>query len=123
MNEDVSEIVLDSIRNDMAVIGKSLHILAQRVIEEEISDYPIFVASQEYLDIGKPIFDRDVVHVNWFFNISFLEDFLRKGLINSDKTHQFKRTFGDPLKKACVFVITEESGQFVFVPYDPDAEE
>lgn len=123
MQDEASELILDSIRNDMAIVGKSLHTLAQRVIEEEISDYPVFVASQEYVDIGKPIFDRDVIHVNWFFNVSFLEDFVKKGLIQAEKVNQFKRTYGDASQKACVFVITEDTGQFVFVPYDPDSEE
>ncbi|MEZ4826115.1 MAG: hypothetical protein R3C61_07450 [Bacteroidia bacterium] len=123
MNEEPGEIILESIRNDMAVVGRSLYTLAQRVIEEEISDYPIFIASQDYVDIGKPIFDRDVVQVNWFFNVSFLEDFVKKGLIQAERANQFKRTFNDPSRKACVFVISEDTGRFVFVPYDPDEEE
>lgn len=122
MAGEANEVVFDSIRNDLAVVGLTLKELAGRVIDEEISSYPLFIASQEFIDLGKPIFDRDVVQVNWFYNVSFLEDFLKKGLIKPEKVSSFKRTWGDPTEKACVFVITEEGGQFIFVPFDPDGE-
>ena len=120
----VSPLILESIQNDVAQIGPQLRVISERVINEEISEYPLFVASQEVVDIGRAIFDRDAIDLNWFFTATILEDFVRRGLISQTKLHEFQRTFGDPLEKACIFVITEQQeGHFVFVPFDVDGNE
>lgn len=118
MAAELNNLILTSIRNDVAVVGSQLKAIAERVIEEGISEYPVFVASQQIIDIGKPIFDRDEVQINWFFSASILEDFLRRDLVNNAKLGEFQAAFGNPMTTACIFVIAEEKGQFVFVPYD-----
>ena len=123
MNESEKALILESIKNDVALVGKALKVISEKVVEEGISEYPLFIASQEYVDIGKPVFDRDSVQLNWFFNASILEDFTQKRIISPDKAANFTRTFGDPSEKACIFVIKGQEAFFVFVPYDPDAEE
>lgn len=123
MNPELNPTVLESIQNDVAQVGDSLRMIAQRVIEEGISEYPVFIAAQEWVDLGKPIFDRDSVQLNWFFNASILEDFVRKNIVTADRVKDFQKAFGDPNERACVFVITPEVQQFIFVPYDIDAPE
>lgn len=118
MTDTEKDLILESIRNDVALVGAALQTISQKVMEEGISDYPLFIASQEYVDIGKPVFDRDSVQLNWFFNASILEDFTQKRLISPDKAASFTRTFGNPLEKACIFVVKPEDAFFVFVPYD-----
>ncbi|MEM7370072.1 MAG: hypothetical protein AAF587_15810 [Bacteroidota bacterium] len=112
------ELILESIRNDVAQIGRDLQIIAKRVIEEGISEYPIFVAAQKILDIGKLIFDPETANLNWYFFASMLEDFINRDIIQRSKVKEFQDAYGDPLEKACILVLTEESMQIVFVPYD-----
>lgn len=121
MSQQLNPLVLESIQNDVAQVGDSLKVIAERVITEGISEFPVFIASQEWVDLGKPIFDRDSVQLNWFFSASILEDFVRRDIVKTDKVKGFKQTYGDPLERACVFVVTPEVQQFVFVPYDVDA--
>lgn len=122
MTDTEKDLILESIRNDVALVGPALKTISAKVVEEGISEYPLFIASQEYVDIGKPVFDRDSVQLNWFFNASILEDFTQKRLISPDKAANFTRTFGDPHEKACIFVIKGESAFFVFVPYNVEKE-
>ena len=112
--------ILESIQNDVAEIGDQLREIASRVIEEGISEYPVFVAAHQWVDLGRPIFDRDAVQVNWFFFASILEEFVQKKIVLQDKLRAFQRTFGDPMETACIFVITESEARFVFVPYSID---
>jgi hypothetical protein len=109
--------VLESLQNDLEQVGPTLQKLAQMVISEEISEYPIFVAAHQMVEIGKPVFDLDDVQVNWFFSISTMEEILQKGILKSENLNRFRRTYSDPAEKACIFVITEELAQIVFVPY------
>ncbi|RMG29192.1 MAG: hypothetical protein D6730_04345 [Bacteroidetes bacterium] len=114
--------ILESLQNDVAQVGGHLREISRRVIEEGISDYPVFVAAQEIVDIGKPIFDRDSMPLNWFFSASILEDFVRKKIVLKENLQQFRRTFGDPMKKACIFVVTRDEARFVFVPFEEEEE-
>lgn len=117
MDNALAEILIESIRNDVALVGPHLKAISERVISEQISDFPVFVAAQSIVDVGKPIFDRDSVQLNWFFNASILEEFIRREIVKPDRVAAFKRAFGDPLETACIFVVTPENAQFVFVPF------
>ena len=116
--EEPLDLIVESIRNDLTQVGDDLQYLAHQVIEEDISAHPIFIASHDYIDIGKPIFDRDHTPLNWFFNATILEDFIRRDLIKADKVPEFRRAAGDPKETAAIFVIVEDEGRWVFVPYD-----
>ncbi|MFK7971056.1 MAG: hypothetical protein AB8F95_11845 [Bacteroidia bacterium] len=111
------EDIVESLKNDLDQVGETLHKLAQVVIKEEISDFPVFVAAQQIVDIGKPVFDLDDVQINWFFSISTMEEFLQKGIIKSENLNRFRRTYNDPSEQACIFVVTEDDARIVFVPY------
>lgn len=121
MSQSINPLILESIQNDVAQVGDSLKLIAERVISEGISEYPVFIAAQDWVDLGKPIFDRDSVQLNWFFNASILEDFVSKDIVKTDKVKGFKAAYGDPLERACIFVVTPELQQFIFVPYDVDS--
>ncbi|MEM6264305.1 MAG: hypothetical protein AAGI38_17460 [Bacteroidota bacterium] len=112
------DLLLESLKNDMAQVGATLKVLAGRVINEGVSDYPVFVASQTVVDIGMPIFDQDALPLNWFFYATILEDFVKKGIVKQENLSRFQRTFNDPEEKACIFLVTPEAGKFVFVPYE-----
>lgn len=120
--DDSLELLLESLRNDISLVGHSLRDIARRVIEEGISEYPIFVAAQDWMPIGKPLFDRESVQLNWYFFASLLEEFVSKGLIPEQRVPEFRRTYGDPEHKACIFLVTPEDARFVFVAYDETAE-
>ena len=121
MSQELNPTILESVQNDVAEVGESLRIIAQRVIAEGISEYPVFIAAQEWVDLGKPIFDRDSVQLNWFFSASILEDKEQKNVVTADRVKDFQKAYGDPNQRACVFVITPDIQQFIFVPYDVDA--
>jgi len=112
------DIIIESLKSDVAQVAPTLKQVAETVIEEGISEYPVFIAAQEMVNIGKPIFDQDELPLNWFFSASILEDFMKREIVLGDKLQQFKKTYGDPKEKACIFVVTPEVAQFVFVTYE-----
>ncbi|MCI4670911.1 MAG: hypothetical protein MRZ79_22435 [Bacteroidia bacterium] len=118
MTPEINPTVLESVRNDVAQVSDDLKAIALQVIEEGISEYPIFVAAQEIIPFGRQIFDRDEVSLNWFFYASLLEEFMKKDLISKEGVKGFQKAYNDPRERACVFIFTPEVAQFVFVPYD-----
>ncbi len=116
--------LLATIKNDIRLIGQILRHLSHTVIKEEISRYPIYVAHNGDMEIGRPFIDRSLYHTNWWYNASHLEEFINKGLVQKDKVQDFRETYGDPDERACIFLASAEGGGFIFVPFpDPDEEE
>lgn len=89
---------------------------ADTVINESVSNYPIFVAHQSSTDIGIPIIDREKVAGNWSINLSSLEEFATKGLIVADKLDDFKALYQSNTKQLCFFVLSELGATFNFLP-------
>ena len=116
----MEKVVLASLHVDFEKVKPLLQELSKRIIEEEISEYPIFIASRNWVDIGKPIVNREEMELNWYFYVSVLEDFNRKKLIPAQNIEQFKETYGDAEEKSCIFTIVGTNANFIFIPYKED---
>ena len=114
---------LEAIRNDIRIIGPTMRAFSMHVIEEEISEYPVYVAYQDMVSLGKPFLSKENDHLNWHYNVSILEEFVKRGVVDKDKLDDFLETFGDPEERACIFVVLPEQGGFVFVPYELEEED
>jgi hypothetical protein len=114
---------LNAIRNDMRIIGSTMRAFSMHVISEEISQFPVYIAYQDVVSLGKPFLSKEKDHLNWHYNVSILEEFVKRGVVMEEKLEDFLETFGDPEERACIFVVLPAEGGFVFVPYDIDEEE
>jgi hypothetical protein len=120
-NQEISP-VLASIRNDIRMVGEVMQQFAQHVVNDEVSQYPIYVAYLEEVSLGRPFLSREQHHLGWNYNASILEEFVKKGVIDREKVPAFRETYGDPEERACIFVVLPQEGGFVFVPYELDLE-
>lgn len=111
--------LVDSIQNELSIYEGYLKKVANAVVQQEISDYPIFIVHQsEELAMGKPVVLSNIMNTKWSVNASVLEEFVRKKVIVRDKLEAFTKVYKDPLKFMCLFIITDtENAGFVFYPY------
>jgi hypothetical protein len=107
---------LKSLETDLVLFSDSIKEIAEDIIEE-LSKYPIFIAHQHEAKIGELIIDKDELSTDWNIHASTLEEFVEKGIINSEKQEFFKQNYKDPSKFICVFVMVPEGANFVFYPY------
>jgi hypothetical protein len=89
---------------------------ADAVIDQEVSDYPIFVVHQQEVSMGIPLVDKDKTKGNWSVNVSSLEEFVTKQIINNEKVENFRKTYKDPEEFLCLFVLSELGATFIFIP-------
>ncbi len=112
------EELLKTLNEDLALNKYFLKKISDVIIGEEVSKYPIFVASRDdELAIGKPIVNRNENDMHWHINVSHLEEFVNLNIINQEMVDQFKEVFRNPAEFMCLFVIHNEEGNFVFKPY------
>lgn len=116
-NKKAKESPLKSLELDLKFYSESIKEVAQEIISEGISTFPIFVAHQHEIRLGEPILDREELNTSWSIHASTLEEFSEKGLVQADKKDRFEKQFKDPYKFMCVFVVVPEGANFVFYPY------
>jgi hypothetical protein len=107
---------LRSLETDLVLFSDSIKETAVDIINE-LSKYPIFIAHQHEANIGELIIDKDELSTDWNIHASTLEEFVEKGIINSEKQEFFKQNYKDPHQYICVFVMVPEGANFVFYPY------
>ena len=95
-----------------AILGKA----ADAVVNQEVSNYPIFIAHQQEVSMGIPLIDKDKTKGNWSVNVSSLEEFVTKQLIENAKVDDFRNTYKNPEESLCLFVLSELGATFIFMP-------
>jgi hypothetical protein len=116
MTEEQRDVVLNLLHEDLDVSKNLLWTVKKQITNNGISNYPIFVATALPIDLGKLIIDKDQLEINWYFNASHLEEFVLKKIIVEDKIDDFREVFKEHEEELCIFVVTGEGGDFVFLP-------
>jgi hypothetical protein len=107
---------LASLETDLILYSDSIKEIAEDIIAE-LSPYPIFVAHQHEVSLGEAIITKDEDASEWNIHASTLDEFKEAGIVKEDKVEFFQKSYKDPKKFMCVFVIVPEGANFVFYPY------
>ena len=116
-SQPAAESPLISLERDLKFFNDSIREVATEIMVEGLSNYPIFLAHQHELQLGEVILDRHDLNSTWSIHASTLEEFLERGVIKKELRERFVDTYKNPNKFICVFVVTPEGANFVFVPY------
>jgi hypothetical protein len=109
---------LGTITSDFINVSDTLKEASYQMRKREISAFPIFPISKVDLPIGKQLFSKEELNIGWNYNISFLEEFVQRTIINNEEV--FKSAYKDPDEFCCLFVVDVEFTNFVFIPYPED---
>ena len=115
-NEKKNESPLKSLETELILYSDSIKEVAEDIIAD-LSKYPIFIAHQHEAKIGELIIDKEELATEWNIHASTLEEFIERGVINSEKQEFFKQNYKDPNLYICVFVMVPEGANFVFYPF------
>ncbi|WP_020532717.1 hypothetical protein [Flexithrix dorotheae] len=111
---------LGEITGDFAKVSNTLKEGAYQIKIRKISDYPIFPISKSDLQIGQKLLGKEEVGTDWNFNISYLDEFLQRKLVDAEKLDAFKEAYKDPDEFCCLFVVDKDFVNFIFIPYPED---
>jgi hypothetical protein len=106
----------DQLEKELRTYEPVLTEASEKIIDEEISSYPIFIFHQQQIDMGLPLWEEDSRKGKWLVHASTLEEFVTKQLIKMEKVDEFLKVYKDPGEHFCIFVISELGANFVFIP-------
>lgn len=108
---------LGTISADFAAVAETLREASYQLRRRQISAYPVFPICKQQQPVGSLLMDKDEVELRWHFYLSFLEEFVQRGLVDGDKVADFEQVYRDADEFCCLFVIDVEFTNFVFLPY------
>lgn len=114
---------LGTISKDFVVVAETLREAAYQVRKRGFSDFPIFPISKTELPIGQLLIGKRELAINWNYNITYLDEFVQRKLIDADKVEAFKESYRNPDEFCCLFVVDGQMTGFLFIPYPEDGGE
>lgn len=109
---------LDSLKKDIEFYKTSIKEVSEEILNEKVSEHPIFIAHKTEIPLGELILDHAELYTTWSISASTLEEFVEKSIIENSKEGFFKANYKEPKKFICVFLISGASANFVFIPYN-----
>ena len=114
---------LGTITKDFVKVAHVIKEASYQIIKRKISKHPIFVISKEIPEIGQCIIQRDKVKTDWNYNLSFLDEFIERGLIAKENEQEFISSYRSPEEYCCLFVVEKEFLNFIYIPYPENEDE
>ena len=120
MSNDANWIQLQT---DIAPYHGPLDEAATTVVDEKVSNYPIFVAyAGEDLESMPGIFVLEVPtprSLVWTVNVTTLEELVARQVVQQDKIDPFRNVYKSKPDSFCFLIIDEAGGRFGFVDRKP----
>lgn len=111
---------LGTISSDFVKVSDTLKEASYQVRKREISQFPIFPVCKTEQPIGQLIIAANQAETDWNYYASFMDEFVQRGIIDTEKQDDFKNAYKDADEFCCLFVIDKEFTNFVFIPYPED---
>jgi uncharacterized protein YutE (UPF0331/DUF86 family) len=112
--------ILDSLEKDVQYYKDAIKEVSDEVLDNQLSEYPVFIAHELPISIGEMILDKDDFSRSWSISASTLEELTENQVIQEDKQDDFKKVYKNPREHICIFLISEKGGNFIFYPYKDD---
>ena len=114
-NED-KEAFLAEIFEDLSITKVYIDKVLEEIKLNDVSNYPIIVLSKADILLGLKIIDKKELDINWNFNISHLEEFVIKGLVQKEKATGFIKVYKEHKIHYCLFItMSDTEADFAYV--------
>lgn len=111
---------LGTITKDFVKVSDNLKEASYQIRTRGFSDHPIFPISKSDIPIGQLLIKKGELDSEWFYNASYLDEFVQRKLVEEDNIPTFEAAYKDPDEFCCLFVLDEKFTNFIFIPYPED---
>lgn len=100
-------------------IWSDLQMVSATILDDNISNFPIFVICKTPLALGENISDRLSEDDRDGFQIiaSTAEELIKARIIEAEKAKMFVASYKSPRQFACVLMVSDLGSGFVYFPY------
>lgn len=111
---------LGTISADFVKVCDQLKEAAYQMVSRNISKFPVFVLCRETQPIGILLHSREEEGLEWNYSFAMAEEFVLRGILSEEGYQNLSATFKDSEEFCCLFVVSPDFTNFVFLPYPED---
>ena len=111
-----NEKIFQNLKAEIDFYRETLIEVSRDIIDNEISNFPVFIAHEGTIAFGEKILDHNDFGKHWSINATHLDELIRVGLVTKEGEDHFKSAFKDPKEHFCILLISDRSAHFVFAP-------
>ena len=108
--------IYSELEEDIKPYQALLNQAADAILDQDVSSYPIFVFSQNPIDMGLPLVEAAAGKHKWGIHASTLEELVTKNIIAMNRVDNFREVYKNPKEFLCLFVLNKLGATFVFLP-------
>ncbi|MFN4973296.1 MAG: hypothetical protein ACK45I_11535 [Bacteroidota bacterium] len=118
MTPEAFQKLIEALKTDLKIYSDMMKEVANDIMTEGFSKYPVFLATEHELSAGELILAKDDYAATFSIYASTMEELLEKKLLSPDKKAAFMQAFKNPKSYMCVMLITSSTASVAFYPYN-----
>lgn len=120
---EINRKLMGKVSSDFLKVSDHLKESSYQIRKRDFSKYPVFVLSENEIDLGILLFDKPDFKTVYQYRANFLEDFIQRGMIGEESRDLFIENYRDPEEYCCLFVIDGDFAGFIYLPFPNESNE
>jgi hypothetical protein len=112
--------LMGKVSSDFVLVSDHLKEASYQIIKRRFSDFPVFILSENPVELGSILFQRNDFSTQYEYRASFFEEFVGKEIIGTESTEFFKENYKNADEYCCLFVVDGPFAGFIYLPYPND---
>lgn len=117
---ELNQKLMGYISQDFIKVADQLKEASYQIRKRGFSDNPIFVVTNNDLELGAILIDRTELTNLYTYRASYMQEFVDRKLIGEESVPLFTENYKNPDEFCCLFALLGDFSGFVFVPYPED---
>lgn len=117
---EINQKLMGKVSSDFIKVSEHLKEASYQIIKRKFSENPIFILTENPIEIGTTLFQQNDFKTTYEYRASFLEEFISRNMIGEESIEFFKENYKDPEEYCCLFVIDQAFAGFIYLPFPND---
>ncbi len=117
---EINQKLMGKVSSDFIKVSEHLKEASYQIIKRKFSENPIFILTENPVEIGATLFQQNDFKTTYEYRASFLEEFISRNMIGDESIEFFKENYKDPEEYCCLFVIDQAFAGFIYLPFPND---
>jgi len=117
---EINQKLMGKVSSDFIKVFEHLKEASYQIIKRKFSENPIFILTENPVEIGATLFHQNDFKTTYEYRASFLEEFISRNMIGEESIEFFKENYKDPEEYCCLFVIDQAFAGFIYLPFPND---
>jgi hypothetical protein len=117
---EINQKLMGKVSSDFIKVSDQLKEASYQIIKRKISANPIFILTENPVEIGSTYLDINILKNIYEYKMSFLEEFVERQIVGEESIEFFKENYKDPEEYCCLFVLDNAFAGFIYLPFPDD---